>query len=135
MRLLSSYATVILNCLWLIPFAAFGLSKAAKLRWRFRITGLLFGVIVEPASLGLYSLSFLSPWFAPLGLLGLLSEYLHGTPPYEFAVSAGLVPAARVVAGDVRAVLVVVSALLWGPLYMSLGWLLDGAVGATESAA
>ena len=113
--------------LWLVPVAALLLSRRLAPSFLWRITGVCFGAVVSPASLGLYSLYFVGPAAAlfVLGMLGLLLMLLHGTPGYYLAILLGFVPAGTVVDGRLNMYIELPNAIIWGTAYGSLGWVID----------
>jgi hypothetical protein len=64
-----------------------------------RNTGVAFGLVAAPASLGLYGLYFIGPIAALLGMLGLVLTLFHGSPGYNLAVALGLMPSHTVTSG------------------------------------
>jgi len=111
--------------LWLVPlavaFASYRFARASL--WR--NTGFAFGLVVAPASLGLYALYFLGPIAAVLGMLGLILEMLHGAPGYSLALALGLIPSHTVVTGASRVPIELNNAVVWSIFYGVLGWLID----------
>ena len=82
-----------LIALWLVPI---GVSLWARRRAPMRLwllTGLAFGAVVAPASMGLYGLYFVGPIPALIGMLiGLPLTLLHSGPGYQLAMWCGLIP-------------------------------------------
>jgi hypothetical protein len=105
-----------------------GLRARSSRTWA--ATGLSFGLIVAPASLGLYTLYFVSPaGFAP-GMVGLISGLFHGAVGFEIATALGLRDAHTVVNAREGVTIDVINGLFWGIVYGSLGHLIDRSRGS-----
>jgi hypothetical protein len=104
-------------------------SKRHVPSWSWAFTGMAFGLIASPFSLGLYSTYFIGPLLGPVflvtGLLGLGLTFLHGPPGYHFAVWLGLVKTFPVVDLGPTVTVEVMNGVIWGAVYGALGALLD----------
>ena len=89
-----------------------------------RNTGFAFGLVVAPASLGLYALFYVGPLVAVLGMLGLPLALFHGWPGHNLALALGLIPP-TVVTGISRLTVEALNAVVWSFVYGALGWFID----------
>ena len=82
-------------------------------------TGLSFGLVISPASLGLYALYFV-PYYVGLvlGMLGLISSFVHGVPGFESAKALGLIH--TIVNTQETVTIEVINGLCWGIVYGAL---------------
>lgn len=123
---MDKWSILLLTFLILVPIVAYRLARSRLPRHVFCITGVAFGVIVAPWSLGLYSWFFLSPiGFIP-GMLGLMLVSVHETPGFQIAIGLGLVQGVEV-ASDLKqhAVVEVVNAVFWALCYGLVGYVVD----------
>ena len=111
--------------LWLVPVAAALASRRYARASVWRNTGIALGLVVSPASLGLYALYFLGPVAAILGMLGLLLNMLHGAPGYNLSVAMGLIPSHTPVEASMHIPIDVLNALIWAVVYGALGRFID----------
>jgi hypothetical protein len=111
--------------LWLIPLVVVVVSRRAAPARVWRNTGIAFGLVVAPASLGLYGLYHVGPIAALFGLLGLALDLLHGPPGYNLAIALGLIPSESVITDAMRIPAETLNALVWSPVYGALGWFID----------
>jgi hypothetical protein len=114
-----------LSLLLLLPFVVYRLAKRAHSSRTWALTGLSFGLVISPASLGLYALYFVHPaGFLP-GMLGLMSGLIHGEPGFEIITALGLRDAHTVVNEQEHVTMEVINGLMWGIVYGALGHFLD----------
>jgi hypothetical protein len=118
-------ALVALNCLWVVPIAAYQLARRKLPARVHSITGVFLGLVVAPASMGLYSLYFLSSFTAPLGIVGLVLTMFHQPPGYHVAMWMGLIRPFTVVEGRQDLYIEVLNGAVWAPAYGALGALID----------
>lgn len=116
---------LLLLLLWLVPIIAAVISYRRASRHLWRNTGIAFGLVVSPATLGLYGLYFLGPIAALFGIVGLPLQLLHGSPGYDLAIRLGLVPAGTAVEGMMHAPIEVINGAIWGVVYGVAGWAID----------
>jgi hypothetical protein len=100
-------------------------SRRNKPRASWTLTGIVFGFVVSPASLGLYATYFLGPAFIVTGFIGLLSTLFHGSPGYYVCLWIGCINPGTVVVGLRSAMVELANALIWGLAYGGVGALLD----------
>ena len=117
--------TYLLLLLWLLPIIVAIISNRRARSHLWRNTGIAFGLVVSPATLGLYALYFLGPIAAILGLIGLPLHLLHGSPGYELAIRFGLVPSHTVVEGLMHVPIESLNAVIWATVYGLVGWGVD----------
>jgi hypothetical protein len=111
--------------LWLVPVFAALASRRVAPSHVWRNAGVGFGLVVAPASLGLYGLYYLGPVAAIFGMLGLVLELFHGAPGYNLAIALGLIPSHTVITGAARILVGLLNAVVWSLVYGALGWFID----------
>ena len=116
---------LLLLLLWLVPISVAVVSRRRASVHFWRNTGIAFGLVVAPATLGLYGLYFLGPIAALLGIVGLPLALLHGAPGYDLAVSLGLVPSHTVVEGMMYLPIEAINSAVWSIVYGAVGWGVD----------
>ncbi len=117
-----SKITLVLLALWFVPIIVLIWSMRKWPRRVGMLTGISFGLIVSPASFGLYGLYYAG---SIVGFLGLASLFIHDSLPYYIATTTGLIPDHTVVEGIFHFYMLVISALVWSIIYGSLGVLID----------
>lgn len=128
----------LLSLPWLVPIGGFLWSRRHLPGRRWLVTGVLFGLVAESPSFGLYLLGMLSPFTFPLVIAAFPLALLHTAPGYELAVATGLVASGEPV--EPPSVVTLLNALFWCASYAALGAWLDrrrpggGAVGDAASA-
>jgi hypothetical protein len=113
-----------LLALWLVPLVVALVSRRLAAAHVWRNTGFAFGLVVAPASLGLYVLFYVGPLVAVLGMLGLPLALFHGWPGHNLALALGLIPP-TVVTGISRLTVEALNAVVWSFVYGALGWFID----------
>jgi len=115
---------VFLALLLLVPVAVRYWSKRRKPAISWTLTGVAFGAVISPVSLGLYATYFYGPFFIVTGMVGLLSTLFHGAPGYYLCLWSGLVKTG-VVSGSASFGVETVNGLLWGSVYGGAGAVFD----------
>ena len=113
---------IILNLLWLVPIATWFITKNHTIPKRSMIRGISFGLVVSPASLGLYTLYYVGPIAAILGMLGLVLSLFHGSVGYQIAIALNLIPSHTVVKGSAHIPIEIINALFWAVIYGLIGF-------------
>jgi len=108
-----------------IPLGARVLAARRFCEWTNTATGIGFGLIVAPLSLGLYATYFLGPLGVVTGMAGLLSSMFHGTPGYYICLWLGILPDRVVVQGATQIYVAIVNAFFWALIYALLGRFID----------
>ncbi len=115
-----------LSLLLLLPLVVHLIAKRAHSSRTWALTGLSFGLVISPASLGLYALYGLPHYVGlMLGILGLMSWLIHGVPGFEIITALGLRDAGTVVNDQEHVMIEVINGLFWGIIYGTLGRFLD----------
>jgi hypothetical protein len=115
-----------LTLLILLPILVYRFVRHRAPRHRFGATGAVFGAVVSPWALGLYSWFFLSPYGVIIGFVGLALTVVHEVPGFELAVHLGVVPRGEIVSGIIHRVCVEgINAIVWALCYGLLGSLVD----------
>ncbi len=112
--------------LWLIPMVTAIASKRGAPTHIWRNSGIALGLVVAPASLGLYELYFVGPLLAPLSMLGFLMALIHGTPGYKLSIALGVIQPSTIVTGLAYVPVELLNAVVWSLVYGTLGALTDG---------
>jgi hypothetical protein len=108
-----------------IPMFSYRFARQRYPDRRFLIGGLTLGAVISPLSLGLYSLFFI-PYIGLLpGMIGLALTLLHSAPGYNLALMTGIIPRGAVVEGIGHVYLAAIDAVVWAPVYGTVGWVLD----------
>jgi hypothetical protein len=90
------------------------------------ITGLAFGAVISPVSLGLYAAGFeIGPFGIILAIPGLLLSQFHGAPGFYIGTYAGLRDPHEVVGGATRIEIEAINGIVWGLLYAFFGLVFD----------
>jgi ABC-type molybdate transport system permease subunit len=116
---------MLLLLLWVIPLAVAVVSRRYARTFFWRSTGVALGLVVSPASQGLYALYFVGPVAAIAGMLGLILTLLHSWPGYDLSVAMGLIPSHSVVVQTKFMPVEGLNALIWAAVYGGLGWIID----------
>lgn len=123
------FVLLALSGLWILPFLAYRFSIRHSPHYKWTLTGICFGGVIAPASMGAYSLSIIGTQIPILGVLSLpvalvglgLSQF-HLQPPYQIAVSAGVFESGM---EPSQLFLALVEGIFWGPIYGLAGWATD----------
>jgi hypothetical protein len=120
---------LMLITLWGVPAVTFLWARRRAPRQLWRLTGVSLGLVVAPASSGLYGLYFIGPLAAVLGLVGLPLAMFHGGPGFELATLLGLREPRTVVRGVEHIHIALLNAGVWSLVYGAVGWAVDAVVG------
>src|SRR5437879_8273296 len=91
-RTLERKMIVLLVLLVLVPIAAWLYARRFMPQFSATATGVGFGLVVSPLSMGLYATYFLGPLGIVTGMIGLVSGMFHTAPGFHIIRSLGLVP-------------------------------------------
>lgn len=118
--------------LWFLPVFIYRKLRATAPVQVWRWTGLATGLVVCPASVGLYVLYWVAGYLwifgfplALVGILGLAVGMIHGDPVYKLAIMLGIVERGTVVHGTGTLYIALLGASVWAPVYGALGWGID----------
>ena len=121
-----------LMLLWLVPLFTYRKLRATAPTKVWRWTGFTVGLVVCPASLGVYGLYWaagvLSIFGFPLaivGMLGLMLAMIHGDAASSLAAALGIPSRAKMLGGTEELYIALLNALVWAPIYGALGWSVD----------
>jgi hypothetical protein len=114
-----------LSILLLLPFAVYRFAKRVRPNRRWTAAGISFGLIIAPASLGLYGLYFVSSLGFLPGMLGLILTLVHGVPGWEIGSALGLFDSYSVVDWKENMVIDLINGACWAVVYGALGYLID----------
>ncbi len=114
-----------LSFLLLLPLVVYQIAKRVHPSRTWAATGLSLGLIISPASLGLYTLYFVSYLGFLPGMVGLLSSFVHGIPGFEIATVLRLRNVDTIVNDQEGVIIEIINGLFWGVVYGTLGYLID----------
>ena len=109
----------------MLLIGAYFWAKKKKAENKFLITLLIFGLIIAPLSLGLYSTYFFGPYGIVTGMVGLVSSMFHGAPGYHISLNLGLIPIGEVVKGTSKILVDIVNGVFWALVYGAIGYGID----------
>ena len=112
---------IFLNLLWLIPLITWLSTRNVPQIKKSTIRGISFGLVVSPASMGLYTLYFVGPIAAISGMVGLVLTMLHESVGYNLAITFNLIPSHTVITGSERLPVVIINSFFWAFIYGFLG--------------
>lgn len=115
---------ITLNLLWLIPALTWLATRNTTNKWKSILRGASFGLVVAPASTGLYSLYYVGPIAAIFGMLGLVLAMVHESVGYNIAVFIDVVPSHSVVTDAQKIPIEIINSLFWATIYGLLGLLI-----------
>jgi hypothetical protein len=118
--------------LWFVPLFIYRRLRRTAPSQVWRWTGIATGLVVCPASIGVYTLYWVAGYLwifgfplALVGTIGLLVGMIHGDPIYTLATVLGVIKPGVVVRGMDQLYIALLSALFWAPIYGALGWGID----------
>jgi hypothetical protein len=118
--------------LWFLPLFIYRRLRATSPIQVWRWTGVATGLVVCPASAGVYVLYWVAGYFwvfgfplALIGMLGLAVWMIHGTPGFTLAITLGIVERGKVALGIDHLYIALLDGLVWAPVYGVLGWGID----------
>ena len=118
---------IIVGCvlLWCLPLGTHLLARRKAPRMLWRATGIALGLVVVPASGGLYDAMFMVPPLALLGLVPAAVSGLHSHVADYLATSVGIVQPDAPIKGALSLCMFGVDAVVWSCVYGAIGWGLD----------
>ena len=116
---------IALNLLWLLPVVVYLAVRRLAPARTWQATGIALGLIAAPASLGLYSLYYVHPLVALLGIPGLLLGMFHASPGYNLGIMLDLVEPGTVVRGATYLHITALNAIVWSLVYGAVGYSID----------
>ena len=111
--------------LWLVPVIGYRIIRRVAPFAKWKVTGVILGAIVSPASMGLYGLYFLGPVSAFFGMLGLPLVMVHSHPGYYIATELELVPKGTITLLRHQVILELINGVIWATIYCAIGAVLD----------
>ncbi|MEC4680844.1 MAG: hypothetical protein ACE1ZW_01510 [Nitrospirales bacterium] len=114
-----------LFCLIVLPIGMYRWGKRHYPEKLWFITGVSFGLIASPFSMGLYGFYFMSSLGFIPGMLGFVLTMLHAGPGFEILGLVGLREDGNVVSNMQRVKMEVINGVVWGILYGIAGSVVD----------
>ena len=114
---------IFLNLLWFVPVITWLMTRDKPQILKSTIRGISFGLVVSPASMGLYAFYYIGPIAAVFGMIGLALSMLHQPPGYNLAIMFNLIPSHTVITGTDRLPIEIINILIWALTYGAVGFL------------
>jgi len=120
------FQLLLLNALILAPVGAYVFARARLPNRVFFTTGVSFGIIVAPFSLGLYAWFHVSAFGLIPGLVGLFLSLIHETPGFQLAIFFGFAHGSEIASSTSKHLIVeILNGVFWSVSYGFLGYLVD----------
>jgi len=117
--------THLLLMLAIIPLSCFNLATTFKAKNRWMYTGITMGLVIAPVSLALIKFSYIPVIGKLIGLIGLLTNLIHGSVGYFGLMTVGLMEPGASLSGTNLLVINLVNAVIWASYYGIIGYNLD----------
>jgi len=114
--------TQLLVLLAVIPLACLQFSKKLHPKDRWLLFGVAFGTVISPASYGLMAFTSMPVIGKLLGLIGLMTNLIHGSLGYFFLQSLGLLAEGATLQASQLVMIHMVNALIWSSYYGMIGY-------------
>lgn len=117
--------TQLLLLLAIIPLSCFNLATTFKSKHRWMITGITMGMVIAPVSLALIKFSYIPIIGKLIGIVGLVTNLIHGSVGYFGLMTVGLMEPGTVLAGSDLMIINLVNAVIWALYYGVIGYNID----------
>lgn len=114
--------TQLLALLAVIPLACLQLSKKLHPKDRWLLFGVAFGTVISPVSYGLMEFTSIPVIGKLMGLIGLMTNLIHGSLGYFFLQSIGLLAESAPLQASQLLMIHMVNALIWSSYYGMIGY-------------
>jgi hypothetical protein len=89
------------------------------------ITGITMGMVIAPVSLALIKFSYIPIIGKLIGIVGLVTNLIHGSVGYFGLMTVGLMEPGTVLAGSDLMIINLVNAVIWALYYGVIGYNID----------
>lgn len=117
--------TTLLLLLAILPLATYNLSKVLGSKHRWLLTGVTMGMVIAPVSLALVQMTYIPIVGKLLGLVGLVTNLIHGSVGYFGLMTFGVIEPGTILVGSELLVINLVNALIWSLYYGTIGYNMD----------
>jgi len=114
---------IYLNFLWLVPLVVWITTRKMAQIIRSTLVGVVFGLVVSYASVGLHTLHLVWPVSEAFGQFCFYLSFIHDLAGIRVAIILQLVSAHSPIADDQRLLIEVVNTVFWAIAYGVLGLL------------
>ena len=114
--------TQLLILLAIIPIATYLFTKKFHPKDRWLFFGVAFGTVISPVSYGLMQFTSMPVIGKLLGLVGLMTNLIHGSLGYFFLESIGLLAGGAPLQTSQFFMIHMVNALIWSSYYGMIGY-------------
>ena len=108
-----------------VPIGGYLYAKRKRPERKGLITGIAFGSIISPLSIGVYAIYYIPIIGLVPGLIGLVSSLIHGPVGYNIAIWIGLHKDRTVVTFPTNVMIEVINGVFWGLTYGLIGFCVD----------
>ena len=115
----------LLLLLAIIPIALYNLTDIYMPKRKWLWTGIAFGIIVAPVSMCLLQSTHIPLIGKLLGLVGLITNLIHGTLGYFTVIALGIHEPGMVISAYELTIINIFNGLAWGMFYGVLGANID----------
>jgi hypothetical protein len=115
----------LLLLLAIIPLSCFNLATTFKAKNRWMFTGATMGLVIAPVSLALIKFSYIPVIGKLIGLIGLITNLIHGSVGYFGLMTIGLMEPGTALSGSNLLIINMVNAVIWASYYGIIGYNID----------
>ncbi|MBC8318490.1 MAG: hypothetical protein H8E41_11335 [Desulfobulbaceae bacterium] len=115
----------LLLLLAIIPLSCFNLTTTFNAKRRWMLTGITIGMVIAPVSLALIKFSYIPVIGKLIGLIGLVTNLIHGSVGYFGLMTIGIMEPGAVIAGPELLLINMVNAVVWASYYGIIGYNID----------
>jgi hypothetical protein len=115
----------LLLLLAIIPLSCFNLATTFKAKNRWMFTGITMGLVIAPVSLALIKFSYIPIIGKLIGLIGLVTNLIHGSVGYFGLMTAGFMEPGAALSGSNLIMINLVNAVIWASYYGIIGHHID----------
>ena len=115
----------LLVLLAILPLGCFFLANRNRVRFKWFITGITFGVVVAPVSLALIKFSHIVVIGKLIGAVGLVTNLIHGSVGYFMLMTIGIIDPGGTLSSSQLVLINLVNGVIWSAYYGVLGYNID----------
>ena len=109
----------------ILPVTCFFIAKSNKIKNKWLYTGIAFGLVIAPVSLALIKFTFIPVIGKLLGLIGLLTNLIHGSVGYFGLMTIGVMEPGGTLSFWQLVTINTVNASIWSTYYGIIGYNID----------